>query len=468
MSFYSLITGDVVNMGTFVTDALFAVCVVLLLGRLELRVRAVAMRAAEAVGLFLLGCSLDVLCGCFGVSGYPGPTFPSLLCILVVYAALQSSLSAIDRIARVVTFMSLFVLIVVVVRTILPTMTELRNYWFGYSVPSFVSYVCMVVSVVCIRRFSVEGFGFVPKSHLLLIVAIDVLGMIAGQEFLALHDTYDFLDVIPSSGSFLVGLSRNISKLNLVVCMSFIVLILLAYVMFYQLAKEHERRAELLVTKKSDIDSASMADVTRQTYEQLREMRHEIKNHDAYLAALLEAEDFDRMREFFSTHMATNAEVMHYVSSGNPIVDAVVNAKAAQARAQGVEIETVLAVPEELPFDEDDVFRLLANLLDNAIEGACSCGLEGSSVKLKILPEAGYYFVKVENPCDPKTVRRGRSGELLTSKKDGDIHGYGTKVILHIAEKYQGTASFSLEGTTFTASVMLARHVLGRKGAPAA
>lgn len=458
MSFYNLITGGSVNMGTLVTDVLFVVCVVILLGRFELSARALVSRVLEAAGLLIIECSLDVLCYCFDLSDYPGPTFISLFAVLALYALAQSRLSHTDRLARSATFASIFVLVVSITRTVIPAVTWLERLSFGYFVPSALSYVCMVLSALCIRHFSVEKCSFVPWRYLPLILVIDVFGSLAGWTFVGLHDSYDFLDFVPTSGSFMVALSRDISQASLVVCTGFMALVLIAYFMFYVLAREHDRRAELLVTRKNEIDNANTAMITKSMYDSLRAIRHEIKNHDAYMAALIEAGDYDRLHEFLSTYALLHEEATHYVASGNPIVDAVVNSKTALARSKGLTLDAMLAVPPELPFDEEDIFSLLANLLDNAIEGTTLAdGSESRPIQLKVRPEAGYYFISVTNPCDPNQVRHGRSGELVTSKRDREIHGYGTRIIKRIADKYHGHASFSVQGEAFVANVMLVR-----------
>ncbi len=458
MSFFMLITAGTTNEGTLITDILFAVCLVIMVGRFEPKPGVIASRVVEVVILYVIECSLDVLCYyVFDISGYPGPSCVSLFAVLILYMLLQTQLILTDSLARGFTFAALFMILVNITRTIMPAITGLQNVSWGSMVPSAISYVCMVACAIFIRVFSIEKALFLPKHYVILIVAMDLLGALTGYMFLDLHESYDFFDAAPTSGSLLVNVSKSVSWVSLIVSASFIGLILLAYFMFYLLAKEHDHRAEELVTKKSEIDTESMIRVTRETYQQLRELRHEIKNHDAYLSALLEEGDIDKVREYFDEHAATNSEAMHYVTCGNPIVDSVVNSKTALARSQGIELDAVLAVPSELPFDEEDVFRLLANLLDNAIEGTRASGLSSGPIKLKIMPEAGYYFVSVSNPCDPDLVHRDEDGHFLTTKTDSDVHGYGTRVIKGIAEKYQGTAKFEVRDRTFRADVMLAR-----------
>lgn len=463
MSLFSLVTGGEVNTGSLITDILFALCTVALLGAVShgrsSRETALSLlaRLGEALALFLMASSLDVACFHLGISGYPGPNFPSLFTALAVYAALQRGLPVTDRVVRCFTFAALFVLIVGITGTILPAVTTLRRLAHGMAVPSLISYTCMVAATMFLRHFSIARFSFVPQHYILLVVLIDVLGAIAGNSFILYTAAYESVRSDSYASIVLNRFEQSVSAVNLIVDVSFLLLICVAYLMFYVLAKEHAERTELLVTKKSEVDLASQMRVTKSMYESLRMMRHELKNHDAYLAALLDAEDYDGLRAAFDSYVEKSSPALSGVSCGNLTVDAVVNAKMALARSQGVEIKTALAVPSELPYEESDIFRLLANLLDNAIEGTVAAGAAPGPVELRIVPRMGYYFVSTSNPCDPRRVHRNRAGALLTTKADGEVHGYGTKVIRQIAEKYHGAAYFSVDGDKFLVNVMLTR-----------
>ena len=458
MGLYSLLTGGSVNTGTLVTEMVFAVCVVVLLGDLHQSVRSIVRAVAEALLVYaLINVMWMVLHYSVGAST-SAPSLPVLCLGLVVYACAQGNLSVVDRISRCATFAATFVLVISMTGVFTEAVAVLKRLWFGYAIPSVISYVAMLGTAIVLRVFSIVRFTFVPHYYILLIVATDLLGVWAGQSFIAYASGYRDMRTDSYASIVLNRYEQAISQVNIIVDISFLLLILVAYLMFYVLVKEHDERTELLVTKRNEADNASMARATRSLYESLREMRHEIKNHDAYMVSLVDAGEYGKLREFLSTYALLHEEATRYVASGNPLVDSVVNAKMALARSHGIEIETMLAVPSELPYEEDDIFCLLANLLDNAIEGTRASGLATGPIRLKVMPEAGYWFFWVENPCDRLRVRRNRKGELITSKHDDDVHGYGTRVIARIAEKYRGHASFTVRKDTFCASVMLAQE----------
>lgn len=461
MALFTLITTGACNTGTLITDIMFAFCTVALFFRFAPKVRVIADYLLHSVSIFLLACLLDVALDAIGLSSYPGPSAFSLFIALAFYAALQQDLRVEDRLVRACTFASLFSVVVGITGVIQPAFPAIADLSFGDAIPSTFSYICMVGSVVFVRCFSIEKFNFIPRGSVVLAVVIDVLGVVASQVFQQLFDHYSIFDYVMQASDEEMLFIQNLSGSALLIDSIFLVLMASVYYLFYSLAKEHDERADMLVTKKSEADNESVVAVTKTMYEQLREVRHEIRNHDAYLVALLDEGDYDKLREVLMSQVGERAEVIRRVSTGNLTVDAVVNAKIALAHADGIHVETMLAAPEKLPFDDDDVFRLIANLMDNAIEGVKTAGVEDATITLQLQPKGGYWFITVRNPCDPAKVNRGRDGRLKTSKPDGDVHGYGTRVVSRIAEKYQGTAHFSVEGSTFVASVMLVGEEAG-------
>lgn len=454
MDFVNLFLGGSVNYGTLFTNVLFCICCVILLGKLEVNVRSILFCILEAILLFALATVLEVLqFELFNESG----SFIPLGITLITYALIQHRRTATDRIVRCVTFMSAFVLIVSMTGIEMDAIPALKRLPYGDLVPSAISYASMLIFAIVLRHFSISEFSFVPRYFVLLIVLIDVFGAYAGLSYINYTSAHQLQVSDMYANMVLSRYEYNMAFLNLQTDASFLLLMLVAYIMFYVLAKEHDQRTELLVTKKSEIDALSMAKVTRDSYERIREMRHEIKNHDAYVLALLEAGEYEKAKDYFVDQAHERAGVLNYVSSGNLLVDGVVNSKMSLARSQGVEIHSVLAVPPELPFEEGDIFRLLANMLDNAIEGTLASDSKQGPIGLKFIPTAGYYLVVVSNPCRSHSIKHNNAGDLVSTKKDKDIHGFGTKVIRQIAEKYQGTARFVVENGTFTASVMLSR-----------
>lgn len=196
----------------------------------------------------------------------------------------------------------------------------------------------------------------------------------------------------------------------------------------------------------------------RESGERLRMLRHEVKNQYAYIRMLLEQKDYERAEEFFGEMSMRANPTFSWVSSGNDLVDDIVNLEVSKARSAGVEVSARIAVPSELPYEEIDLCSLFTNLLDNAIEACAALPADSKDekvVRLSAVADQGTLLVTVSNPA-PAAPRIDERGLPRTTKAERERHGYGTAILQGIAEKYHGVADFSYEDGTFVARVMLA------------
>ncbi len=136
----------------------------------------------------------------------------------------------------------------------------------------------------------------------------------------------------------------------------------------------------------------------------------------------------------------------------NSMINTMLVLKRREAEARRITVRIAAEVPEAVGMDDVDLCSVMGNLLDNAIE-ACDKLPDDKWIDIKIGMRAGYLFVVVENRFDG--ILREKNGELLTTKADGENHGYGTKILRQIAKKYQGEASFTTAQDVFTARMML-------------
>ena len=92
-------------------------------------------------------------------------------------------------------------------------------------------------------------------------------------------------------------------------------------------------------------------------------VRYEIKNHDAYMRALLEKKEYRKLEEFLNSSMSKSVELYQYVNCGNAVVNTIVNYEISRARSEGIRTESQIIIPKKLPYRETELCSLLFNLL---------------------------------------------------------------------------------------------------------
>lgn len=293
--------------------------------------------------------------------------------------------------------------------------------------------VMTVVEVVFLRHFSLEDGSFIQPAYVLLQVGTS-LATIA-------IEGYAFFVTVPSS-------------FNMLVCAVLWGVNMLTYYLFYSIGKGARENLALRTTQHRIELEQEKYEANRVNYDELRALRHELKNYTFYAKALLDAEKYDELADFLSETMGNRNPILNSYDCGNYIVDVILNHEMNVAREKGVTFIPDVLVPRELPFGVEDLCSLLSNLLDNAIEAAAASGCAEPAVRLTIRPKQAYLFIHQENSVSA-AVPTDQLLSLKTTKKNRELHGFGTKIISRVVDKYSGSIKYAMKDGSFVTDVML-------------
>ena len=241
-----------------------------------------------------------------------------------------------------------------------------------------------------------------------------------------------------------------------------LILVLCAVYAVDSICREQARSMELLAERQRAESEQELVRLTEKQLDDLRRLRHDIKNQYSYMRILLAEKRYDELEEYFQRQDGELTAVAAPLNCGNRCVSIVLNMERQKAEAAGIAMTTKLVVPPVLPFPDDDLCSLLSNLIDNAIDECVRLGTyfpkyreQGVSVSINPgNPSSDYLYIEVRNPTDRKHLTRRTDG-IVSTKADAALHGYGTRIITRIAEKYNGTALFEAADGVFTARVIL-------------
>lgn len=101
-----------------------------------------------------------------------------------------------------------------------------------------------------------------------------------------------------------------------------------------------------------------------------------------------------------------------------------------------------------------DMIAMIGNLLDNAVVAA-SKKKSNAIVKIRIFMqnEGSICVVKVVNDFEGKLIKK--EGKLVSTKKDGGLHGIGMTSVNRTAEKYNGYLEHYVEDNKFIAVLII-------------
>ena len=225
----------------------------------------------------------------------------------------------------------------------------------------------------------------------------------------------------------------------------------------YLMCREQKSIIDLQAEKQRFLAEREITKMAQKTLDDLRCIRHDLKNQYSYMQILLDGGHYDELKGYFQKLRENLPPQLNLIDCGNHTVNTVLNMEFSKLRSEGITLEHQLVVPPVLPFPDREMCSILSNLLDNAWDECRrlqKTGWESTKVRLEIYPHQRYLYIRCMNSTDRQTLEHSGIG-LLTTKKDKQLHGYGTKIIVKLAEQYNGCARYSLEENMFVAQVMM-------------
>lgn len=192
-----------------------------------------------------------------------------------------------------------------------------------------------------------------------------------------------------------------------------------------------------------------MADEIKRIQEQVRLLKHDMKNHTMVILSYLEENKVEEAKVYAGEILNKLNKMYTYVNVGNALLNYIINHKLSDAKEQGIELKAEI---ENLAFeymDSVDFSALLNNILDNAIRGALAS--REKRLEVQICQQKGMDIITVKNSIDTSVLE---NNPALYSTKEEDGHGYGMKQIKTIVEKYDGMMDIYEKKDLFVVSVM--------------
>jgi hypothetical protein len=137
--------------------------------------------------------------------------------------------------------------------------------------------------------------------------------------------------------------------------------------------------------------------------------------------------------------------VSQVVDVNNRAVSVILNEYFQTAKDADIAIALDVLIPAELFVTAADLYVLLGNTLDNAIEACSELPKEQRRISLKLKKHNSMLYYEISNPYDEKHLHRAR----------GIYHGFGLKNVAKCVEKYRG----KLDVRTFDGVFCVVAHM---------
>ena len=241
-----------------------------------------------------------------------------------------------------------------------------------------------------------------------------------------------------------VKIRNNIINFSAVLIVP-IFMVLIIYLLFNCISKQYFENISLLMEKQVEQQVEHYKRINKLT-DDLREFRHDYKNHMICLQSLLNNKQYDEALSYVKS--ITNQEILdsNKFFSGNQIADAILTDKNELAQKNNCKIIFDGSVSDEISVS--NLCTILSNALDNSIE-ACSKidSDETQIIDVKCVASELIQIIRISNPnLDNNAVTE-------TSKADRKNHGFGLSNIRRTVERMDGQMIISSQYPTFVLEI---------------
>jgi len=396
----------------------------------------------ETIGLFLVTAIGSV--GLFGIIGMssPYPLYSAMLKAVVAWGYMQL-FAPYQKRTRVLLQFAMFNAMLSIT-ALSGQCSILVGKYVASGIPEgtvrCIIHILIPVTAIYLRRFDFDEISNVPGSCMQLV------GVMCGGIF-----------VVSIAEAFLISNDSVVVIAFMAAYFCLVVTSLVAIRAIYTMCSEQRDILELQAEKQRFQTEREMTQLAQSTLDDLRCIRHDLKNQYSYMGILLQSKRYDELAEYFQKMKNNLPEQLNLIDCGNHTMNTVLNMEFSRLRSRKITVEHKLVVPPVLPFADGDLCSIVANLLDNAGDECSRLMAEGKTdakVRIEIYPHQSYLYIRSINSTDRTTLERHGAG-LITTKRDKELHGYGTRIIAKLAEKYNGCADYRLEDGMFVAQVMM-------------
>lgn len=191
--------------------------------------------------------------------------------------------------------------------------------------------------------------------------------------------------------------------------------------------------------------------VSTEAAEQINQACHDIKNQ---LLAFRGKESSPEQEGYFRELEITINKYKAVYHTGNGVLDGLLYEKGKRAQETGTQLLCFADGTLLVQMSPVDLCTLVGNLLDNALEACAKTeNAADRSVLLKVTEFREYVLLRCENSNAEQLMHVGQ--EFLSTKMDGNQHGYGLKGIRHVVEEYGGDMTIDSESGRFVVSILL-------------
>ncbi len=226
------------------------------------------------------------------------------------------------------------------------------------------------------------------------------------------------------------------------------------YFTVFQMEKLKQKQYEYRLIKERLALAQINSDEATKIWENIRKVRHEMKNHLTVLAVLLKKQDIEGCETYLSNLIGNVEHFGDIVRTDNAVIDYLINSKLTCLKDTKIIVSGYVGNFDDI--SDADLACMIGNVIDNAVEAENKIqDHDKRIIELHFLVQNQNRIIVCKNAIEESVLDTNK--ELRTTKKDTISHGLGHQIISEIAEKYYGFVNYSEVNDMFCVQIVLPR-----------
>lgn len=228
--------------------------------------------------------------------------------------------------------------------------------------------------------------------------------------------------------------------------------LLLSVILYLQneLFKKSEMRRELEVMNLLWKTEQEQYQLSKENIALINQKCHDLK-HQIYALRNMEEEE----RNKYLDEIADSVQIYEaMVKTGNEVLDTILTEKSLHCKERGITISCVADGSQMDFINTIDLYAILGNAIDNAIEAVEKFEQEEKrQIDVLIYRQQQFLAINVINPLKERLVYE--DGIPVTTKENKNFHGFGLPSIKYMVKKCGGIMNISEEGGCFSLMILI-------------
>ena len=188
------------------------------------------------------------------------------------------------------------------------------------------------------------------------------------------------------------------------------------------------------------------SDKIMESRKEVLKMRHDLKHFIRILSKEQRYDSDENVQDFIQKYTElTTAPVP--IQTKIPVVNLALNQAMEESHKRGIDFVCTLNITHDIDVEDSDLYLILSNLLDNAIE---HIGL-GKQIRVTMRDINQMFMIQIMNSVNEQLLDENHE---FIHQGNIEKHGFGIYTVRQLCQKYYGFLSYSQFGTEFTATVL--------------